>query len=259
MGYCDKLTMFWIFKKKPKKEKKWLQLFTTKRVKLALKWGGRALLVLFLIEIGFIWGLMPDWDEFRNGPIPKSRSIKNYEYLTMQDSSIPALHWQPVELKELPPYVSRAVIVAEDARFYQHKGLDQDAIEKALQYNLSKGRIVYGASTISQQTIKNLFLSHSRNPLRKLHEIILTYMMEQNVGKKRILEIYLNIAEFGRGIYGVEAAARHYFGKPARYLTLQEAVELAATLPAPTKHNPQTRSEFFLHHVDKISRHMGIQ
>ena len=153
--------------------------------------------------------------------------------------------------------MSRAAVVAEDARFYQHKGLDQEAIEKAIQYNLSKGRIVYGASTISQQTIKNLFLTHSRNPLRKLHEVILTYMMEHNVGKKRILEIYLNIAEFGKGIFGVDAAARYYFGKPARYLSLAEAIELAATLPAPTKHNPQTRTRFFHNKVNKISRHMG--
>jgi len=250
--------MFWIFKKKTKKEKKFLNFFSRKRLQFAAKWGGRALLALFFIEIGFIWGLMPDWDEFRNGPIPKSRTIKKYEYHTMVEPSSPPLRWIPVDLKTLPRYVSRAVVVAEDARFYKHKGLDQEAIEKAIEYNLSKGRIVYGASTISQQTIKNLFLSHSRNPLRKLHEVILTYMMEQNVGKKRILEIYLNIAEFGQGVFGVEAASRFYFNKPSRYLTLGEAVELAATLPAPSKSNPLTRTAFFIRHVNKISRHMGI-
>lgn len=266
--------MFWIFKKKTRKEKKFLKfithlfpaiitglvtrIVTRKRLKLAAKWSGRALLALFFVEIGFIWGLMPDWDEFSNGPIPKSRTIKKYEYLTMVDPSAPPLHWMPVDLKTLPSQISRAVVVAEDAKFYKHKGLDQDAIEKAIEYNLSKGRIVYGASTISQQTIKNLFLSHSKNPLRKLHEVILTYMMEQNVGKKRILEIYLNIAEFGQGVFGVEAASRYYFNKPARYLTLQEAIELAATLPAPTKHNPRTRTAFFIRHVNKISRHMGV-
>jgi len=250
--------MFSIFKKKSKKEKKTLRLITPARLKLAVKWGGRTLLALFFVEIGFILGLMPDWDEFSYGPIPKSRAIKSYEYLNTIDPLTPPLRWHPVELKQLPPQVARAAVVAEDARFYQHKGLDQDAIEKAIEYNLSKGRIVYGASTISQQTIKNLFLSHSRNPLRKLHEIILTYMMERNVGKKRILEIYLNIAEFGQGVYGVEAAAQFYFNKPARYLTVQEAIELAATLPAPVHHNPQTRTDFFLKRVAKISRHMGI-
>lgn len=216
------------------------------------------MLALVFIEVGFIWGLMPDWDEFRRGPIPKSRIIKNYQYLESIDPLTRPLRWHPINISALPRHVPRAAVVAEDARFYQHKGLDQKAIEEAIEYNLSKGRIVYGASTISQQTIKNLFLSTSRNPLRKLHEVILTYMMEQNVGKKRILEIYLNIAEFGGGIYGVEAAAQYYFNKSARYLSVNEAIELAASLPAPVKHNPETRSKFFLKRVNKISRHMGI-
>lgn len=250
--------MFWFFKKKDKKTKKSLKIFTVKRLKLAGRWGGRILLALVLIEVGFIWGLMPDWEEFRHGPIPKSRIIKNYQYLESIDPLTPPLRWEPVSLSSLPKHVPRAAVVAEDARFYQHKGLDQEAIEKAIEYNLSKGRIVYGASTISQQTIKNLFLSTSRNPLRKLHEVILTYMMEHNVGKKRILEIYLNIAEFGTGIYGVEAAAQYYFNRPARYLTVYQAIELAASLPAPSKHNPETRTKFFLRRVAKITRHMGL-
>lgn len=247
--------MFWIWKKKNKKP---FKLLTIKRMKLAAKWGGRILLALFFVEIGFIWGLMPDWDEFSYGPTPKSRAIKKYEYLHKIDPLTRPLRWQPVDLEFLPKHVSRSVIVAEDARFYQHKGLDQEAIEKAIEYNLEKGRIVYGASTISQQTIKNLFLTRSKNPLRKLHEVILTYMMERNVGKKRILEIYLNSAEFGKGIYGVEAAARYYFNKPARHLSVNESIELAATLPAPVNHNPQTRTDFFQKRVKKISRHMGI-
>lgn len=250
--------MFWFLKKKDKKQKKAAKFFTVKRIKLATKWGGRTLIALILIEIGFIWGLMPDWEEFRRGPIPKSRLIKNYQYLETIDPMTRPLRWRPVNLSALPRHVPRAAVVAEDARFYQHKGLDQEAIEKAIEYNLSKGRIVYGASTISQQTIKNLFLSTSRNPLRKLHEIILTYMMEYNVGKKRILEIYLNIAEFGEGIYGVEAASLYYFGKTARKISVIEAVELAASLPAPKKHNPRTRTPFFLKRAAKIARHMGI-
>lgn len=246
--------MLWFKKNKDKKSSR---LLTLKRLKIAGRWSGRILLALFFVEIGFIWGLMPDWDEFSNGPVPKSRAIKKYEYLHSVDPSTPPLRWNPVDLSTLPKHVARAAVVAEDARFYQHKGLDQEAIQKAIEYNLSKGRIVYGASTISQQTIKNLFLTRSKNPLRKLHEVILTYMMEHNVGKKRILEIYLNIAEFGTGLFGIDAAARYYFGKPARYLSLAEAIELAATLPAPTKHNPQTRTRFFQSKVNKIARHMG--
>jgi len=239
-----------------KKQKTETRLFTVKRFKLTARWGTRILLALLFIEIGFIWGLMPNWDEFSHGPIPKSRAIKQYEYLQTTKEDYTPLRWQPIPLQSLPSHLVRSIIVAEDARFYQHKGLDQEALKKALEYNLSQGRIVYGASTISQQTIKNLLLSPSRNPLRKLHEIILTTLMERNVGKQRILEIYLNSAEFGKGIYGVEAASRYYFRKPAKYISVSESVELAATLPAPKNHNPETRSRFFMRKIAKIRRHL---
>lgn len=214
---------------------------------------------LFFVEIGYVLGLMPDWDQFIYGPIQKSRVIQNYEYQQTVNNNWPIMQWYPVPLSKLPSHLARAVIVAEDSRFYQHKGFDQEAIKKAIEYNLAKGKLAYGASTISQQAIKNLLLSHSRDPLRKLHESILTYAMEKNVGKTRILEIYLNIVEFGRGLYGVEAASRAYFGKSARKLNRMESIELAATLPAPVKHNPATRSKFFLSHRKKIARHLGLK
>jgi monofunctional biosynthetic peptidoglycan transglycosylase len=210
-----------------------------------------------LIEFGYVLGLMPDWDQFIQGPIQKSSIIQQYEYQQTQHRDWPALRWHPVPMFMIPEHMVRAVVVAEDSRFYQHQGFDQQAIKDAIEYNLSKGRIVYGASTISQQTVKNFFLTTSRNPLRKLHEAILTYAMEKNVGKQRILEIYLNISEFGRGIYGVEAASRHYFGKSVSEITADEAVELAATLPAPVNHNPATRTAFFLKHKAKIQQHLG--
>jgi monofunctional biosynthetic peptidoglycan transglycosylase len=213
---------------------------------------------LLLIEFGYVLGLMPDWNQFIHGPIQKSSIIQQYEYEQTQHRDWPALRWHPVPLFMIPKHVMRAVVVAEDSRFYQHKGFDQQAIREAIEYNLSRGRIVYGASTISQQTVKNFFLTTSRNPLRKLHEAILTYAMEKNVGKQRILEIYLNISEFGRGIYGVEAASRHYFGKSVSEIHPEEAVELAATLPAPVNHNPTTRTAFFLKHKSKIRQHLGL-
>lgn len=151
--------------------------------------------------------------------------------------------------------MTRALIVAEDAHFYSHNGIDTDALKEVMEYNLSKKRFVYGGSTISQQTIKNIFLSPSRNPLRKWHEFVLTIGMERNLSKKRILSLYLNIAEFGRGIYGVNAAAQYYWGIPASRLSVKQAVELAATLPAPVKHNPNTRTKFFLKRVKKIGRY----
>jgi monofunctional biosynthetic peptidoglycan transglycosylase len=221
-----------------------------------IKWSGVFLVALLLIEIGYVWGLMPDWDQFIHGPIQKSRIIQQYEYDQTLHEDWPPLRWHPVPMFMIPQHLTRAVIVAEDSRFYQHKGFDADAIKRAIEYNLSKGRIVYGASTISQQTVKNFFLTTSRNPLRKLHEAILTYAMEKNVGKERILEIYLNIAEFGRGVYGVEAASRYYFHKSVSELNQWESLELAATLPGPVKHNPNTRTDFFQKHRAKILRHL---
>ena len=231
---------------------------TRKRWIVTLKWSGITLAALLLIELGYVWGLMPDWDQFIHGPIQKSSIIQQYEYNQTQHKDWPTLRWHPVPLFMIPKHMLRAAVVAEDSRFYQHEGFDQQAIREAIEYNLSRGRVVYGASTISQQTVKNFFLTTSRNPLRKLHETILTYAMEKNVGKQRILEIYLNISEFGRGIYGVEAASRHYFGKSVSEITPEEAVELAATLPAPVKHNPATRTEFFLRHKSKILNHLGM-
>ena len=149
----------------------------------------------------------------------------------------------------------RAIVVAEDARFYEHSGIDMEALQAAMEYNLSEKRLVYGGSTISQQTVKNIFLSASRNPLRKWHELLLTIGMERNLTKKRILELYLNVAEFGRGVYGVEAAARYYWGIPASRLSANQAIQLAATLPSPVAHNPDTKTRFFNKRVRKINRY----
>jgi len=158
-------------------------------------------------------------------------------------------------MNRIPKHMIRALIVAEDARFYSHGGIDTDALKDVMEYNLLKKQFIYGGSTISQQTIKNIFLTPSRNPLRKWHELVLTIGMEMNLTKSRILSLYLNIAEFGRGIYGVNAAAQFYWGIPASRMSVHQAVELAATLPSPVKNNPNTRTRFFLKRVKKISRY----
>jgi monofunctional biosynthetic peptidoglycan transglycosylase len=130
-------------------------------------------------------------------------------------------------------------------------------MKDAWDYNMERGQVLFGASTISQQTAKNLFLNPSRNPVRKWHEIILTLGLERHLSKQRILEIYLNTAEFGRGIYGVQAAAEAYWGIPASQLSVTQAAELAATLPGPVKNNPAARSDFFLRRTKKILGLMG--
>jgi membrane peptidoglycan carboxypeptidase len=131
--------------------------------------------------------------------------------------------------------VLRAFLVSEDGRFFQHHGFDQEMIRHALAADLSLGRIDRGASTLTQQLVKNLYLSGERTAARKLEEAVLTWRMEQLVPKRRILEYYLNLVEFGPGVFGVADAAERYFGKEPEELGADEAAQLAALLPAPRR------------------------
>ena len=221
-----------------------------------VRWGIRVGLVLLALDLFYLIHIWPDWQEFNQGPIAKSRFIESYETRRKIDKTLPQLRWRPVPLSRIPKKIQRAVIVAEDARFYTHNGFDVIAFREAMDYNLQKGKMKYGASTLSQQTVKNMFFSASRNPLRKWHELIFTLGMEFNVSKQRILETYLNIAEFGKGIYGVEAAAQHYWNQNVSSLNRWQAAQLAATLPSPVKHNPATRSKAFLQRAQRVYQRM---
>jgi monofunctional biosynthetic peptidoglycan transglycosylase len=139
--------------------------------------------------------------------------------------------WVP--LKRISPYLIKAVIIAEDDNFWRHEGFDFEAMQQALEKDIKKKEFKAGGSTISQQLAKNLYLSPSKNPIRKIKEAILTWRMERTLSKRRIVEIYLNVAEWGDGIFGIEAAAKHYYGKHASSLTAQEAARLATALPNP--------------------------
>ena len=160
--------------------------------------------------------------------------------------------WTPIE--KISPAVQRAVIASEDARFLAHGGVDWEAVKEARQRNArterlaAQGKIkkkrLYGASTISMQTAKNVFLFPSRTYLRKALEVYFTYLIEWIWGKRRILEAYLNVIEMGDGVYGVEAAARRYFGKSAAQLNAQEASLLAAILPNPRAWSPAKPSAY---------------
>jgi monofunctional biosynthetic peptidoglycan transglycosylase len=149
-----------------------------------------------------------------------------------------------VSLGHVSPYVMKAVIIAEDDKFWSHKGFDLDAIQKALEKDLEKGTFKFGGSTISQQLVKNLYLTPSKNPMRKAKEAIITWRLERALNKRRILEIYLNVVEWGEGIFGIEAAAQHYYGKPAIALSPQEAARLAAVLPNPRRYRPNGSSKY---------------
>ena len=153
--------------------------------------------------------------------------------------------WVP--LSRISPFLIKAVIIAEDDKFYQHEGFDFEAIQKAMEKDLKEGKFKVGGSTISQQLAKNLFLSPSKNPIRKLKEAILTWRLERALPKKRIMELYLNVVEWGEGIFGIEMAARNYYGKPASDLGPEESARLAAVLPNPRKYNPLGQSKFVVH------------
>jgi monofunctional biosynthetic peptidoglycan transglycosylase len=233
------------------RRKKGLRLMIGKFGRI-VRWTARIVLVFLIVDLFYLSSTWPDWKRIATAPIPKSNFMAEYQESRRDNKDFPPLHWRPISFSSIPAHVSRAVVLAEDSRFYDHSGFDLIAFKEAMNYNLDEGKFVFGASTISQQTVKNLFLSSARNPLRKWHELILTWGMEQNLSKERILEVYLNIAEFGQGIFGVEAAARAYWHVPVSQLSLNQAAELAATLPSPIKHNPATRTRQFERRAKKI-------
>ena len=141
---------------------------------------------------------------------------------------------------------------AEDSSFFTHEGFDWEGIKKAAQYNLEAGEFKRGGSTITQQLAKNLYLSSERSLLRKAREALITRSLEQHLTKERILELYLNVAEWGQGIYGAEAAARHHFKKPAHDLTADEAAWLAAILPSPRRYDPLRKTNFLTRRHNRI-------
>lgn len=138
-----------------------------------------------------------------------------------------------IDYDKISPHLKRAIVAAEDAKFLDHEGFDWDALQKAYEKNAKRGRIVSGGSTISQQLAKNLFLSPERSKIRKIQEAIITVMLESVMEKERIFEIYLNMIEWGDGVYGVEAASRHYFRSSAANLSPWQAAKLAAMVPNP--------------------------
>jgi monofunctional biosynthetic peptidoglycan transglycosylase len=168
-----------------------------------------------------------------------------------------AVEWRFVPYDQIAPSLRRAVVSGEDMEFFFHHGFSSAEIKDALAEAVRKFAIPRGASTITQQLAKNLWLSPSRNPLRKLKEALLTMQLEHDLTKQRILDLYLNVAEFGPGIYGAEAAAEHYFGEPAGLLTEEQAAELAASLPRPATWHPGRDSDAYRSYVAEIERRMA--
>ena len=166
------------------------------------------------------------------------------------------LAWTWVPYRRISNHLKLAVIAAEDTAFVDHEGFDWKGIEQAFEKNMKKGKVVAGGSTITQQLAKNLFLSGERSYLRKGQEAIITWMIEERMEKDRILEIYLNVVEWGNGVFGAEAAARHYFGIPAAQLSREQAARLAAMLPNPRFYDRNRASTYLARRVPVILARM---
>ena len=166
---------------------------------------------------------------------------------------------QWVPLNRISPHLVHAVIVSEDGTFYENGGVDWYEVEESIEKNLEEGKASRGASTISQQLAKNLFLSTSKDPLRKLKELVITLRMERVLSKERILEIYLNVIEWGNGVFGAEAAAKKYFGKSASTITREEAARLAAVIPSPLRHQPNQPSQYVERRASLILERMAAR
>lgn len=196
-----------------------------------------------LLNIGYYF-LFPNLTKLRKENIKKTSFMEYREDEWRRGGKKTKLRHIWVPLSRISPYLVKAVLIAEDDKFWKHDGFDFEAIQKAVEKDLKEKKFKVGASTITQQLAKNLFLTPSKNPVRKIKEAILTWRIEKKLSKRRILEIYLNVAEWGEGIFGIEAAARHYYGKPASALGPEEAARLASVLPNPRMFNPLGNSRY---------------
>lgn len=177
-----------------------------------------------------------------NPPTTAMMGLRAHQAADARKRYHPRHQWIP--LSRISPALIHAAIAAEDSTFYSHRGVEWGLTRDVLMESLRTGRRDRGASTITQQVARNLYLSPHKTYLRKIREIVLAQRLEQNLPKKRILEIYLNIAEWGDGIFGAEAAARTFFGKSAADLTWDEATALVAVLPSPRRHHPTDKSRW---------------
>jgi monofunctional biosynthetic peptidoglycan transglycosylase len=197
------------------------------------RWLSRLLVALMVVVLGYhAWLFAQVW--WLRGHNPSTTAFMEQGLDRLQEKNAKARlqhRWVPYE--QVSTHLKRAVIAAEDQKFLDHGGFDIEEMEKAYELNQKRGRVRRGASTISQQLAKNLFLSPRRSYLRKVQEAVITGMIELLLSKRRILEIYLNVIEWGNGVYGAEAAARHYFGTSAAALDAVQSARLAAMIPNP--------------------------
>lgn len=208
-------------------------------------------LVGLVLWVGYEALTWPDVAALRETNPERTAFIDRY---AERSGRAPAWTWVPAS--RISPHLEEAAIVGEDLEFFSHDGISTHEIEQAMRRAIEEREVPRGASTITQQLAKNLWLSPSRNPLRKGREVVLTKQLEKHLTKSRILELYLNVVEFGPGVYGAEAAARHYFGRPASALSRREAAMLAAALPRPSQWHPGVESPYYARRVETVLERM---
>ncbi len=217
-------------------------------IKKILRWVKKAMLWFFAISILLV--IVLKWVQIMYTPLMAIRSVENkWE----GKDAVLSHDWVPLE--EISPNLQKAVIASEDGNFLNHHGFDFQAMQKAFKNN-QKGKRIKGGSTISQQTAKNVFLWQGRSYLRKGLEAYFTVLIELIWGKERIMEVYLNSIEMGKGVYGAEEAAKHWYRKSAVNLTKREAAGIAAILPNPLKYKATNSSSYIERRKDKILRNM---
>jgi monofunctional glycosyltransferase len=214
------------------------------------------LLALIALTLVQFWFLVHVWYWVDHNPGPTAFMEARLERLREKEPRAVIRHeW--VAYNRISAHLKRAIVAAEDARFLDHEGFDWKAIQQAYEKNVKKGKVVAGGSTISQQLAKNLFLSGERTWWRKAQEAAITFMIETIMSKRRILEIYLNVIEWGNGVFGAEAAARHHFGIPAAALGPEQAARLAAMVPSPRRYGPGAETAYLQRRTEVILARMS--
>lgn len=211
---------------------------------------------LVVLSVVALYVSLPDVRPLATGS-PKTTTMIELRKQQAAERGKPfALRWQWRPLARISPYLQHAVVFAEDDKFWKHEGVDWEAMKLAAEHDWHEGTVERGASTIAQQLAKNLFLSPSRSPIRKLREIFIARRLDRQLGKPRVLELYLNIAEWGDGIFGAEAASRRWFGCSAAALRPVQAARLAAALPNPFTRNPDVKSRALTRKAARLVRGM---
>ena len=214
------------------------------------------LLALIALALAQFWFFIHIWYWVDHNPRATAFMKARFERMLETNPKTVLQHeWVPYE--RISMNLKRAIIAAEDAKFLDHEGFDWEGIQKAHEKNLKKGRIVSGGSTISQQLAKNLFLSGERTWWRKAQEAVITVMLETIMTKRRILEIYLNVIEWGNGVFGAEAAARHHYGTNAASLTPHQAAQLAAMVPSPRRYKRGAETPYLQRRTEIIVSRMN--